>query len=318
MRAIVLHEAGGPDALKLEEVPEPVAGPGEIVIRTEAIGVSFTEAAMRKGGVPFPVPLPAVYGFEAAGIVTDTGEGVSKELTGRRVTVLNPALGCYAEYVKSDAASATEIPEGLDAADAIAVANFGAVALCVLQAARLTGTETVLVEVAAGGVGGYLTQLAHAHGARRVIGTAGSQVKRDYARSLGADEVLDHTDPAWPAKLPEAGIDAVFESLAGDTTVKLIPALTPLTGRILLYGLLQGPPTLTPMDLLVSGLTLVGCGGMPAWLNRVQAARPQAMRLAVEGTLKPQIDSVLPLADVARAHEKLDNREALGKIILRP
>jgi NADPH:quinone reductase len=92
MRAIVLHEAGGPDALKLEEVPEPVAGPGEIVIRTEAIGVSFTEAAMRKGGVPFPVPLPAVYGFEAAGIVTDTGEGVSKELTGRRVTVLNPAL----------------------------------------------------------------------------------------------------------------------------------------------------------------------------------------------------------------------------------
>lgn len=317
MRAIVMHETGGPEVLKLEEVPQPAAGPGQVVIRTEAIGVSYTEAALRAGGFPLPAPLPAVFGFEAAGVITEAGDGVGTELTGRRVVVMNTGLGAYAEYVAAQAGTATLVPDGLSSADAVAVANFGAVALCLLRAAQLTGTETVLIEAAAGGVGGYLTQLARQQGAGRVIGTAGSAAKQAHARGLGADDLLDHTDPGWPAKLGEGAVGAVFESLGGDTTAKLLDALTPGTGRILLYGLLTGLPAIAPVDLMTRGLTLIGCAGLD-WLARVQAARADVFQLVAHGQLKPQIDSVLPLADAATAHERFDARAAMGKIVLVP
>jgi NADPH:quinone reductase len=313
MRAIVLREAGGPDNLKLEEVPVPVAAPGQVVIKTEAIGASYTESVMRSG--TFPLELPLTLGIEAAGLITETGDGVDKSLLGRRVVAMSVAQGCYAEYVAVPVEAVTEIPDSVPADDAVSAASFGAVALCLVRAARLTGTETVLVEVAAGGVGGYLTQLAPAHGAARVIGTAGSEVKRDFARTLGADEVLDHYDPDWTTKL--AGIDVAFDSLAGDTPGKLVPAMTQGTGRILLYGLLQGPPTLAPMDLLARGLTLTGCGGA-AWLDQVQAAKAEVLQLVLQGQLRPVIDSTLPLEAAAEAHRRFDERTAMGKIILKP
>jgi NADPH:quinone reductase-like Zn-dependent oxidoreductase len=318
MRAIVMHETGSPEVLKLAEVPAPAPAAGHVVIRTEAIGVSYTEAALRAGAFPIPAPLPAVFGFEAAGVVTETGDGVDKALTGRRVVVLNTGLGSYAEYVAAAADSLAFIPEGISSQDAVAVANFGAVALCLLRAANLTGNETVLVESAAGGVGGYLTQLARQHGAKDVIGTAGSERKREYVHGIGADEVVDHTATDWTDKLAAGRIDVVFESLAGDTTGRLLDRLTPGSGRIMLYGLLQGPPTFTPRDLLARGLTLVGCGGMPGWLDRVQAARADVFELVADGRLTPRIDSVLPLADARQAHHRFDTRAAIGKIILTP
>src|ERR1700677_4148348 len=312
MRAIVLRETGGPDNLKLEDVPVPVAAPGQVVIKTEAIGASYTESVMRSG--TFPLELPLTFGIEAAGVITETGDGVDKSLLGRRVVAMSVAQGCYAEYVAVPVEAVTEIPDAVPADDAVAAASFGAVALCLVRAARLTGTETVLVEVAAGGVGGYLTQLAHAHGAR-VIGTAGSEAKRDFARALGADEELDHYDPDWTSKL--AGIDVAFDSLAGATPGKLVPAMTPGTGRILLYGLLQGPPTLALMDLLARALTLTGCGGA-RWLDGVQAARAEVLQLVLQGQLRPVIDSTLPLEAAAEAHRRFDEHTAMGKIILRP
>jgi len=317
MRAIMLHETGGPEGLQLTEVPEPTAGPGQVVIRTEAIGVSFAEASLRAGAFPMPVPLPAVYGTEAAGVVTETGEGVDPALAGRRVAVLSMAMGCYAEYVAVPAAAVAEIPYGISPADAVAVVNYGAVALCALRLANLTGEETVLVEAAAGGAGGYLTQLAHQLGAKRVIGTAGAQAKRDYARSIGADEVIDHTDPEWPAALGPGSVDVVFDSIGGDTTTRLLPALRPGTGRILVYGFLAGPPSITAIDLVMGGGTLTGCGG-PLWFERVYAARAEVFELVAAGRLTPRIDSVLPLEEAVEAHRRFDARAAIGKIILTP
>ena len=317
MRAIMMHEAGGPEVLKLTDVPEPAAGPGQVLIRTEAIGVSYTEASLRAGGFPMPVPLPVVYGVEAAGVVTETGEGTDPALAGRRVVVLSTAMGCYAEYVAVPADAVAEIPSGISAADAVAVANFGAVALCALRMAKLTGEETVLVEAAAGGAGGYLTQLARRLGAKRVIGTAGGQAKAGYARSIGADEVIDHTDPEWPGTLEPGSVDVVFESIGGDTTAKLLPALRPGTGRILLYGFLAGPPAVTALDLARNGGTLTGCGG-PLWFEQIHAARADVFALVADGRLTQRIDSVLPLAEVTEAHRRFDTRTAIGKIILTP
>jgi NADPH2:quinone reductase len=313
MRAIVLREAGGPGNLRLEDVPVPVAAPGQVVIKTEAIGASYTESVMRSG--TFPLELPLTFGIEAAGVVASTGEDVDKSLVGRRVVAMSVAQGCYAEYVAVPVEAVTEIPDAVPADDAVAAASFGAVALCLVRAARLTGTETVLVEVAAGGVGGYLTQLAHAYGAARVIATAGSEAKRDLAATLGADEVLDHYDPDWTSKL--AGVDAAFDSLGGETPGQLIPAMTPGRGRILLYGLLQGPPVLDVVNLLASGLTVTGCGGA-TWLAGVQAAKAEVLQLVLQGQLRPLIDSTLPLEAAAEAHQRFESRAATGKIILKP
>lgn len=310
MRAIVLRAVGGPENLSLEELPTPVPGPGEVLVKTEAIGVTFTEAAMRSGKLPLPVELPAPFGFEAAGTVVE-GSG----LLGQRVVLMHTGLGSYAEYVAVPESAVAVIPDGLGSAEAVAVANYGAVAFCLVEAAHLTGEETVLVEVAGSGVGGYVTQFARERGVKRIIGTAGSAIKREHAKSLGADEVLDHTEPSWTAGL--SGVDLAFHSLGGDTTTALLDAMTPGTGRILLYGFLRGAPAVTGMDLLYRGLTLTGCGGGD-WYTRVLAARAEVMRMALDGRITPQIDSVLPLADAAIAHERYDQHLPMGKIVLTP
>jgi NADPH:quinone reductase len=315
VRAIVLRAIGGPENLILEELPIPVPGPGQVLVKTEAIGVTFTEAAMRTGALPLPVELPAPFGFEAAGVVTQVGEGADVTLVGRRVVLMHTGLGSYAEYVAVPETGVTPIPDALGAAEAVAVANYGAVAVCLVEKARLTGGETVLVEVAGSGVGGYVTQLARRSGVRRIIGTAGSAIKREHAISLGADEALDHTESGWTGEL--SGVDVAFHSLGGDTTTALLDGMTPGTGRILVYGFLRGAPVVTAMDLLFRGLTLTGCGGGD-WYDRVLAARTEVMRMAVDGEIKPQIDAVLPLADAAAAHERFDQHLPIGKIILTP
>ncbi|MEU8195420.1 zinc-binding dehydrogenase [Microbispora amethystogenes] len=321
MRAIVMHKTGDPEVLTLEEVPTPVPGPGQVLVRTEAVGVAYYETAMRSGLFPMPRPLPSVFGFEAAGVVTEVGKGVDGGLTSRRVAIMNATgEGTYAEYVTAAADALVPVPDSLTATDAVAVAVQGALAMTLLRTAGLTGTETVLAEVAGGGVGGYLTQLARPMGAARVLATAGSPAKRELARELGADDVFDHTDPGWTERLREAGgpVDVVFESLGGASAGRVLDAMTPGTGRMLLYGLLGGPPAVTPMDLLQRGLTLVGCGGPESWMSRVLAARAEVLDLAARGGLRSQVDSVLPLADAAEAHRRIEARTAVGKVVLVP
>ncbi|MEV8634047.1 zinc-binding dehydrogenase [Streptosporangium sp. NPDC051023] len=150
----------------------------------------------------------------------------------------------------------------------------------------------------------------------------GGPAKREHALEMGADVVLDHTDPGWTERIPEAlggdGLDVVFESIGGASVGRLLDTMTPGTGRVLFYGVLDGEPAITPMDLLRRGLTLVGCGGMTDWAERVRAARADALAMAADGRVRPRIDSVLPLADAAEAHRRIENRAAVGKIILMP
>lgn len=288
------------------------------------MGVGYADTLLRGGAFPFPSPLPAVFGFEAAGTVTEVGKGVDPSLSGARVHVmnLNAAGGAYAEYVAADARALTLIPDEVTATDAVAVAMQGALALALLRAAHLNGTENVLIEAAGGGTGGYLTLLAGESGAGRVIGTAGSEAKRRRALSLGADQVLDHSDPDWPGRVRDTldgeTVDVVFESLGGASAGRLLDALTPGGGRIMFYGVLNGAPVIAPMDLLQRGLTLVGCGGMDAWAQRVLAARADVLGMVAEGRLLPQVDTVLPLADAAKAHRRMEDRAAMGKIVLVP
>jgi NADPH:quinone reductase len=333
MQAIVMRETGGAEVLRLEDWPAPAVAPGEVLVAVEAAGINFADIRIRSGALlpMWPKALPSVPGGEAAGTVVEVGEGVDPALVGTRVATMGGS-GAYAEYLTTPAGAAIPIPDGLAAEAAVAVGAQGATALSLLRAAALTGREAVVIESAAGGVGGYLVQLAREHGARRVIATAGSPAKREIALSLGADAVLDHYDPDWPDQVrghnDGAHVDVVFESIGGASAGRLLDALVPGSGRMLFCGVLSGePPAVTPMDLMLRGVGLIGCGGRPAdyatgkaagWSARVEAARPEILRRAATGRLRPLIDSTFPLADAAAAHRRLEERQAAGKVVLMP
>lgn len=322
MQAIVMTATGGPEVLEVREVPAPRPQAGEVLIRTEAVPVLFPETMLRSGAFPVPVPLPLIFGTQAVGVVIEVGTGVDSELIGQRVLVASNSFGTNAEQVCAPAESAVAIPDGLSSVDAAAVSMSASVALPLLETARLTGTETVLIEAAATGVGGYLTQLAKEYGAARVVATAGGAAKADLAREYGADEVIDHNDPQWPERLREilggATLDVVFDSIGGESATALLDLMTPLRGRMLSYGFLSGAAAqVTTMDLIMRGLTITGCSG-PDWLAWVAQSRAAVLERAATGSLTPLLDRVLPLDQAAQAHQLLADRAAKGTIVLQP
>jgi NADPH2:quinone reductase len=334
VRAVEMHRTGPPDVLGLKDVPTPVPGPGEALVQMEASGVNFAETRMRTGAfLPLlPGSLPARMGVEAAGVVSGVGDGVDSSLVGSRVLATN-GNGTHAEYFTVDARALTALPPGTSPVDAVAVGVQGGTALALLAAARLTGSETVLVEAAGGGVGGYLVQLAREFGAAHVVATAGSAAKRDLARELGAAAVVDHRAPDWTdrasAVLDGGSFDVVFESVAGASARRLLDAMTPGSGRMVYYGQLSGPAEITPMDLMLRALTLIGCGSSPAdyrrrdrpptsWLAQLDKARADVLRRLADGGIRPIVDCVLPLSEAAAAHRRMEDREAMGKVILVP
>ncbi len=331
MRAIVMHETGGPEVLRLEEVPVPTAGPGQALVRTEAIGTFAGDTGFRSGRYPVPpLPggtLPVVLGNEAAGTVTAVGPGVDPALIGTRVAVLilpTTGAGTYAEYVAAPLDALTPVPDGLPAAHAVAIATQGALALSLLDLAAPPTTGTALVTVGAAGIGGYLSQLLNDRDLR-IIATAGTGAARqERARELGAGVVVDHNDPDWPDRVRDAldgaTLDLVYDSIGGPALGRLLPAVTPLGGRLVCYGNLSEQPSGITVEQLRAGNVTVVANGSTAggWSERVSAARAEALRLAVTGRLRPLIDGELPLADAAEAHRRLEQRLANGKIILVP
>ncbi|MFI6604113.1 zinc-binding alcohol dehydrogenase family protein [Nonomuraea sp. NPDC050536] len=315
MRAIVVHETGGPEVLLLEDVPWPEAGPGQVVVRTQAIGVSIVEAHMRAGILP--LPLPAVLGVEAVGEVVATGEGVDQGLLGQTVGGVTGATGSYAEYAAMPAAMVRPVPESVSAVEAVAAGAALAVALGLVRRAGLRAGETVLVEAGASNVGGYLIQLAREFGAGRVVATAGARDKRDRAEELGADTVIDHREEGWTSQLD--GIDVAFESIGGDSARGVVAALTPGAGRMLYYGRLSGlAPAVTPDDLLGRGVSLVGCSG-PAWFQETfDVHYPEAFARLADGRTTAAVGPTFPLEQAAQAHRLVEERGAQGKIVLIP
>ncbi|MET8847202.1 zinc-binding dehydrogenase [Amycolatopsis sp. NPDC004625] len=298
MRAVVQHGTGGPDVLRVEDRPEPTRGPGEVLVRTEAVGVPFYETQLRSGLIP--AGPPGVFGHEAAGIVLDADD---LDIRGKRVVTMSYTGGAYAEVVA--ASHYTLVPDELTPEVAVAAAVPASVALGLMAAADVKAGETVLVEAASGAIGGYLVRLAERQGAR-VVTTAGN------------DEAdIDHRDPDWRQRVPH-GIDVVFESIGGPRAAELTAKLAPY-GRILAYGSLSGEFPVYPVTgLIARGLTLIGFGGPDAYGKRVAAGRAEALGLVADGTLTPVIDRTYPLADAAAAHVRVESREGVGKVVLIP
>ena len=312
MQAIVMTETGAPEVLVAREVGEPRPGEGQVVVRTEVVPVLYPETKVRAGAFPFPAPLPEIFGFQAAGTVVDLGAGVDRGLLGARVVASTSGFGSYAELVVAEVDSVTVIPDGLTTEHAAAILMSGSVALALLQTAAVAAGETVLIEAAATGVGGCLAQLCAAAGVR-VIGTAGGEQTARLARDTGPD---------WADQLADllAGgtVDVVFDSIGGDSLTPLLDRITPLRGRILSYGWLDGAPAqLGVTELILRGLTLTGCAGS-AWLGEVARQRSAALTATTQGLLTPAVHSILPLAGAADAHRMLEDRVAFGTVLLRP
>ncbi|MBD0690558.1 zinc-binding alcohol dehydrogenase family protein [Streptomyces sp. CBMA123] len=324
MRRIRYHRYGGPEVLTPEEADIPEPGPGQVLLRAEAIGANFVDTRFRRGapaGSVFHRPLPGVLTGDVVGTVEALGPDVDGGLLGQRVAAL--ALDAFAEYSIADAAWLARVPDGLDPGDASMLPLAAPVALGVLRAGRLAPGETVLVHAAAGGIGHLAVQLAKLLGAGTVIATAGSPDKLDFVTALGADAAVDYRAPDWPEQVRAAaprGVDVVLDSVGGEVLQRSLELTAPL-GRVVLYGAADGEPGSVPAARLFGLRTAVGYS-----LNAWRAARPDLARRDVDeavehfaaGRLRTTVHARLPLTEAATAHRIMEERSQRGRILLLP
>lgn len=327
MLAIVQHEFGPAENLRVEAVPDPEAGPGHVRIAVAAAGVHVIDTAIRRGeaGGPFPVPdLPMTPGREVAGRVDQVGPGVDGTWLDRRVVVhLGTASGGYAERAVAPVDALHAIPDGLDPAAAVAMIGTGRTAVGILDATDLVPDDVVLVTAAAGGLGALLVQAALGVGAT-VVGLAGGPDKVDRVRKLGATAAIDYRADGWPddvrAALGDRTPTVLLDGVGGDAARDAFDLIGP-GGRVVLFGASSGAPlALTTADLAARSLRATWALG-PRMLGRpggIRALETRALAEAAAGRLVPLVDDPFPLADAAAAHRAIEGRATIGKVVLTP
>ncbi|MEW9532981.1 zinc-binding alcohol dehydrogenase family protein [Microbispora sp. NPDC049125] len=311
MRRVRFYEYGGPEVLRVEEAEAPEPGPGEVLVRTEAIGVSLP-SVRRVRGEGGGVALPGVLGGEVAGRVEALGPDVTDFRVGDRITALS-FTGSYAELAVVPAFLASRIPDGADAVQAVALVRGGHVALAALATARPAASESVLVTGAASGVGHLAVQLARIQGVRRVVAAVGSPAKAGFLRALGADEVVTYDSAVWGDP-----VDVVLDGVGGSLLPRAVAALAP-GGRMVFFA--SGGGTVPAFDLLSGAKTVTGL--TMAWFSTAHRELydrhgDELWELASSGRLRPAVHAEIPLAEAARAHEIIEARANLGKVVLRP
>ncbi|MGD0266848.1 MAG: quinone oxidoreductase [Candidatus Methylomirabilota bacterium] len=321
MKAIRVHELGGPDVLQYEEIPLPSPGPGQAVVKVEAIGLNFIDCYLRSG--LYKTALPFTPGMEAAGTVTATAPGVTEVRTGDRVAYA-PHIGAYAEYAAVPADRLVKLPAGMDSHSAAATMLQGMTAhYLAISTHPLKKGDTALVHAAAGGVGLLLIQIAKMRGAR-VFGTVSTEEKAALAREAGADEVILYTEKDFEAEVMRLtsgkGVNVVYDSVAKTTFDKSLNCVG-MRGVLALFGQSSGPvPSLDPARLAKNAIFLTRPG-----LGQYTATRAELLQRAgdlfdwiASGKLKLRISRTLPLKDAAEAHRLLEGRKTTGKVLLIP
>jgi NADPH2:quinone reductase len=321
MRVIQASAFGGPEVLAVAEVPDPAAGPGQVVVEVSVADVLFVETRIRSGwgGEYFTVRPPYVPGAGVAGHVRSVGEGVDAGWTGRRVVTFTDDGGGYAERVVVSADALVAVPDELGLRQAAALLRDGATGLGLADGARLRPGEWALVTAAAGGLGILLVQLARAAGAR-VVGAARGERKLGLAREHGADAVVDYSAPGWSERVRELtggrGPDVVFDG-AGGQIGRAAFEITAQGGRFSAHGAPAGGFTvIDPAEAEWREVTVRG-------IEQVQYAPAEARRMAeralseaVAGRIRPLIGRTFPLERAADAHAAIEAREVAGKTLL--
>jgi NADPH:quinone reductase len=322
MKAIRVHIRGGPETLRLDEVPTPVAGPGEALVRLEAIGVNFIEIYQRKG--LYPVPMPFTPGREGAGTVVAVGAGVTEVVVGDRV-VSESFSGSYAEFAVIRADRLVRFPEAIDVRTAAAVMLQGLTAhYLVTSTYPLKQGDTCLVHAGAGGTGLLLCQMAARRGAT-VVATTSTDAKAAEARKAGASEVVRYTSESFVDRVRELtggrGAQVVYDSVGQATFEGSLDCLAP-RGMLVLFGQSSGPvPPFDPQILNRKGslfLTRPTLAHYVATRAELEWRTSELFNWIQDGALTVRIDRVIPLADAPEGHRALESRSTMGKVVLTP
>jgi NADPH2:quinone reductase len=328
MKAVQLSRTGGPDVLDLVELPTPSPGPGEVLVKAEAIGVNYFDTLIRTGRYRWMPKLPFVPGNEMSGRVAAAGPGVALKV-GQRVFIAGYEIGnrggLYAEYAAVPEKAAWPLPDAVGADEATTLTNYQLAIILLHHAARGIMPRTVVVYGAAGGVGTALIDVARQAGAR-VIGTAGSAEKCAFVRTRGA-EAIDHTRENVVERVNAItqghGADLLFDHVAGKAFADGLKMVAPL-GMIVSYAVLGGMPEgdlFAAMRANIEKSPAVRCFTMHTY-DHMEEPRREAMARAVlllgSGMVKPAIAARLPLTEARRAHAMIDALSAMGKIVLTP
>lgn len=322
MRAVQIHTTGGPEVLNVVDISEPTAGPGQILVKHAAIGLNFIDTYQRSG--LYPLSLPTILGREASGLVEAVGPGVTAFKPGDRVAYVTTGGG-YAEYNAFPADNAVLLPEAVDFETGAASMLKGVTAEFLADRIwPLSAGDHVLVHAAAGGVGAILCQWLHHRGVK-VIGTAGSSQKADFARVHGCDHVILYRNADVAAEvraLTEGeGVKVVYDSVGKDTAEASLSSLAK-RGLFVTFGNASGPvPPVAPLELSRRGSLFMTRPTLFDYIATPAAFRASAVALfemIASGAVKIEIGQTFPLADVRQAHEALESRATTGATVLIP
>jgi NADPH:quinone reductase-like Zn-dependent oxidoreductase len=341
MNAVLLHDHGGPEVLRYQQVPTPTAGPGQVLVAVQAVALNHLDLWVRRGGPAFHLQYPHCLGSDIVGTVAALGAGVTEPVIGSNV-VVSPGLSCgvcaaclggrdnlcrhyrimgenaqggYCEYIAVPRVNLAPYPARLGFTDAAAgILPFLTAWQMVVEKAQTTVNDTVLVHGAGSGIGVAAIQICKLLGAR-VIATAGSEEKLQRAKSLGADEIINYQTSDFAAVCRtltnKRGVDVVIEHIGGDVFEKSIKAVRN-GGRIVTCGATAGfAPAIDLRHIFFRQIEVLGS------TMGSKAALLTVLDLIARGRLSPIVDRVFDLRDAAAAHQHLESRAAFGKVVLR-
>jgi NADPH2:quinone reductase len=323
MKAVRVHEFGGPEVLRYEDVPTPEPGPNEVLVQQQVIGVNYSDTQYRRGR--YGGELPFIPGHEGGGTIVKTGADVNGFRPGDRVVYAGQhRLGTYKETMAVAASVLVRVPQDVDLKLATAVLNQGRTAHYLTHDAHpLTSGERVLIHAAAGGVGSNLVQMAKRRGTY-VYATVSTAEKADFVRDLGADEVILYSEVDFEEEVKRRtsgeGVDVVFDALGGDILLKSLRCLK-RKGHLVTYGQTSGPPP--PLDWPQRGLGSIYLSYHtgPDYVHPGEEADRRDGEIfgwVREGELKVHIHGEHALKDASAAHREIENRGTIGKLLLIP
>lgn len=320
MKAIQVHNFGGPEVLEFRDIPTPKPGPGQVLVRVHAAGVNPYDTYMRTGTYAIKPELPYTPGSDAAGTVEAIGEGVKKVKAGDRVYTAKTLTGAYAEYALTDESQLNLLSAKISFAQGAGLwVPYGTAYHALYHHAAARASETLLIHGASGGVGIAAVQFARAMG-MTVIGTASSPRGAELVKKEGADHVVDHSKPGHADEIMKItggrGVDVILEMLA-NVNLATDLKLHALRGRTIVIGN-RGEITINPRDLMgrrasVRGFTL--WAATEAEVADIHAAIASGLE---NGTLRPIVGTEIPLKEAARAHQEVLAPGSFGKIVLVP
>lgn len=336
MKAVVLKKYGSASqAFELREVKTPIPANGEVLIQVAYSGLNFADVMARKGLYKEAPPLPCIIGYDVAGTVLETGAGVNNVKPGDRVMAVT-RFGGYAEKVVTDARAVVAVPEGWDAATAIALTTQYATAwFAAAEMMNLHKGDKVLVQSGAGGVGIALIQFAK-HKECEIFATAGSTEKIDYLRASGVHHPINYTTQDFEEEITRLtngkGLDAIFDAVGGSSVKKGMRILS-AGGRLVCYGasVLSNKNLLGkikaglsfgfyhPAMLMMPSKSIIGINMLKIADNkpdRMQHCLQSVVQLAKEGVFVPKVSQVFPIAEIAKAHTMLESRQTIGKVVM--